>query len=138
MAAQDEKTIKHYWLYTLRLEKGKYYVGITSRKNPNDRINEHMNGFYSAQWVKKYKPIEPIEVIDMGNITKEEAERLELERTLQYMEKFGHQNVRGGRLNYSGKYIKIGDRFFADEDFKMLIGVIIMMAAMVALVLKAY
>ncbi len=60
-----EDKIKHYWLYVLRLEQNKYYVGITSRLDPQTRINEHMGGFYSAQWVKKYKPIEAAEVIAM-------------------------------------------------------------------------
>ncbi len=95
-------------------------------------------GFYSAQWVKKYKPIRPLEIIDIGNITKKEADHLELQRTLHYMKKYGYQNARGGVLNYSGKYIKIGNRFFAREIFVMLVAVLFMMGAIVFLVFKVY
>jgi predicted GIY-YIG superfamily endonuclease len=134
---KNEET-KHYWLYALRLNEGKYYIGTTSKKDPNHRIQEHMNGFYSAQWVRKYKPIEPVEIIDIGNITKEQAELLEQHRTLQYMEKYGHQNVRGGSLNYSGKYVKVGDRFYQDKDFVGRIGIGIMFASALLLALMAW
>jgi predicted GIY-YIG superfamily endonuclease len=127
---------KHYWLYVLRLHEGKYYIGTTSKKDPNHRIQEHMNGFYSAQWVKKYKPIEPVEIINLGNITKEQAELLEQHRTLQYMKKYGYQNARGGRLNYSGRYVKVGDRFFRDEEWGSLVAILILMTAIIVLVLK--
>lgn len=127
---------KHYWLYVLRLEQGKYYVGITSKKDPQRRIMEHMNGFYTAQWVKKYKPLEAVEVLDIGNITKAEADRLELQRTLQYMKKWGYQNVRGGKLNYSGKYRKIGNRFFRDQDFALMCGVLFMSSVLLFILLN--
>ena len=131
-----EEKKKRYWLYVLSLKEGKYYVGITSKKNPYDRISEHMNGFYTAQWVKKYKPIKPVEIIDIGNITKEETDRLELQRTLQYMKKYGYQNVRGGKLNYSGKYIKIGDRFWRDEEFLMYLTIFTLLTIMFIFILK--
>lgn len=126
---------KHYWLYVLRLEQGKYYIGITSRKDPYRRVEEHMKGFYSAQWVKKYRPVEPAEIIELGNITPAEAGKLELKRTLQYMDKYGYQNVRGSKLNYSGKYVKIGDRYWRDEDFNMSAGLIFILVTMLALIL---
>lgn len=135
---QSSIAVKHYWLYVLRLQNNKFYLGITSRKNPNVRINEHMNGFYSAQWVKRYKPIEFIEILELGNVTTAEAERLELKQTVQYMKKYGYQNVRGGKLNYSGKYIKVGNWFLKDEDFKTLIAVLLMMVSVAALLLKVY
>lgn len=133
---EEEK--KHFWVYVLRLEQGKYYIGITSRKNPNKRIEEHMHGFYSAQWVKKYRPIEPIEIIDIGLLTQSEAERLELKRTLQYMEKYGYQNVRGGKLNYRGKYIKVWNRFWRSEDALVIINILILMLTTLLLYIKAY
>jgi predicted GIY-YIG superfamily endonuclease len=77
--------------FVLRLQDDKYYVGSTSQKDPNDRIKQHMNGFYSAQWVKNYKPIE---IIDIGNKTpEEEASELEDHRTLQYMKRYGLQST---------------------------------------------
>jgi hypothetical protein len=54
---------------------------------------------------------------------------------LQYMKKYGYQNVRGGRLNYSGKYVKVGDRFFPDEAWKTLVAILIMMTAIASLLL---
>lgn len=86
---------KHYWLYVLRLQQNKYYIGITSRKDPSSRIREHMNGFYSAQWTKKYKPIECTEKIDLGMLTEDQAYSQENKRTLQYMAKYGVNNIRG-------------------------------------------
>ncbi|HEX5456459.1 MAG TPA: GIY-YIG nuclease family protein [Candidatus Saccharimonadales bacterium] len=133
-----KEEMKHFWLYVLRLEQGKYYIGITSRKNPEQRIEEHMRGFYSAQWVKRYKPIEPLEIISLGLLTTSEAEQLELKRTLQYMKKYGYQNVRGAKLNYSGRYIKIGYRFWQAEDMFIIFTILLLMAAVVSLILKFY
>jgi len=130
--------IKHYWLYVLRLEQGKYYVGQTSGKDPNRRIQQHMNGFYSAQWVKKYKPIEPIEKIDLGIITKAEADDLENHRTLQYMKKYSYQNVRGGKYRYSGKYAKIGHWLFPQQYYYAGLGLSIMTFAFAVLVVEAW
>jgi hypothetical protein len=97
-----------------------------------------MNGFYSAQWIKKYKPIEPVKIIDISNITKDQAEILEQHRTLQYMKKYGYQNVSGGKLNYSGKYLKVGDRFFRDKDWKATTTVLAFMAAIIALLISKF
>lgn len=126
---------KHYWLYVLLLKKDKYYIGITSKKDPQDRIKEHMSGFYSAQWVRKYKPIKAVEIIDLGTITKTKADTLELHRTLQYMKKYGYQNVRGGRLSYSGKYLKIGNRFIAGET---TLNILIILFLLIIVVLIEY
>jgi len=43
------------YLYTLQLEQGKYYVGITD--NPNFILEDHT----PTEWTNKYKPIEVIE-----------------------------------------------------------------------------
>ena len=47
---------KNYWLYVLKLEQEKYYIGITTR-NVEIRAQEHRKGFLGARWTKKYKPI---------------------------------------------------------------------------------
>lgn len=97
---------KHYWLYALRLEQGKYYIGTTTQKDPNTRIKQHVTGYNAAKWTQKYKPIASAhKPIALGNITKIEAQRLESQRTLQYMKKYGYNNVRGGDYSYSGDYI---------------------------------
>lgn len=138
ITTDEQKEIKHYWLYVLRLVNDKYYVGSTSKADPQQRIKEHMNGFYSAQWVKKYKPVDTAEIIDLGHVTKAEAEHLELQRTLQYMKKYGYQNVRGGKLNYSGKYLKIGSHYLRDEEAKLILVVFILLIAVASLLLKMW
>lgn len=132
----QETTKKHYWLYVLRLEGNRYYVGITARKDPHERITEHMHGFYSAQWVKKYKPIEPVEIIGLGDITQAEAEQQELKRTLQYMKKYGLQSTRGGELNYSGRYFKVGSRFVRDSEMGAIGVVLVLMLALLVQLIK--
>lgn len=111
---------RHYWLYVLKLEDDKYYVGTTKDKDPQTRINQHKNGFYTAQWVRKYPYIETVEIIELGEITKEEAEHYELERTLQYMKKYGLQSTRGAKLSYRGKYVKLGTYYIGVDDFHIL------------------
>ena len=48
------------FVYVLKLEHGKYYVGTS--KSPYKRITEHFNN-NGSYWTKKYKPREIIEVI---------------------------------------------------------------------------
>ena len=75
------------YIYILKLENDKYYVGRTA--NPTVRIKKHYESYGSA-WTSKYKPVETLEVIpgcdnyDEDKITK------------QYMDKYGIDNVRGG------------------------------------------
>ena len=48
------------YVYILKLENGKYYVGKTN--NPEYRLNNHFNENGSA-WTKKYKPIKILKLI---------------------------------------------------------------------------
>ena len=52
------------YVYILRLEKGKYYVGKT--ENPMLRYKEHLDGVGSS-WTKKYKTIQIIKLIPNYN-----------------------------------------------------------------------
>lgn len=121
--AMDSETniedVRHYWLYALRLEDDKYYVGITTKADPNSRIKMH-GGFYGAKWTQKHKPIETLETRDLGTISEVEAARQEQELTLAYMKQYGYKNVRGGTLSYSGKYTKLGNRYFTEEQWYSL------------------
>lgn len=110
---------KHFWLYVLRLEQGKYYVGITST-NPDIRFKQHLSGFLAATWVKKYKPIDIIERQKLGNITVMEAKEIENKITRDYIKRFGIANVRGGNLSYGGKYIQIFKNVYLDTDWRYL------------------
>jgi hypothetical protein len=96
-----------------------------------------MSGFYGAKWTKQYKPVAVDQIIDLDSITLAEAERLELQRTRQYMKRYGHQNVRGGKLNYSGEYAKIGQWFTPRDNFFTLLAVLGMAACMLGLFFMA-
>jgi predicted GIY-YIG superfamily endonuclease len=114
-SGRDASRSRHYWLYILKLESNKFYVGTTAHANPYIHIAQHQRGFLSARWTKKYKPVETVLAKDLGNVTQLEAERIETLQTQVYKHKYGYQNVRGG------KYVKVGPRFFRDEDWKMLL-----------------
>ena len=75
------------YIYILKLQKGKYYIGKTT--NPNIRIGKHF-GRKGAAWTKRYRPIKVLDVIK----TKDHFD--EDKWTLKYMDKMGIQNVRGG------------------------------------------
>ena len=75
-------------IYVLRLEEDKYYVGKTN--NVSKRIREHMTGYKSSSWTRKYKPIKLEEVYH-------DADSLDEDKiTVQYMMNHGVENVRGG------------------------------------------
>lgn len=75
-------------IYVLRLEDEKYYVGKTN--NVSKRFREHMTGYKSSSWTKKYKPIKIEEIYH-------DADPLDEDKiTVQYMMNHGIENVRGG------------------------------------------
>jgi len=75
------------YIYTLKLEKGKYYIGKTS--NPKIRLENHFNN-NGSEWTKIYKPIEILELIPNCDDYDEDK------YTRIYMDKYGIDNVRGG------------------------------------------
>jgi hypothetical protein len=77
------------FIYVLKLEEGKYYIGKTD--NPQFRLENHFNcnGSGSA-WTQKYKPLKILKVIPNCNHYDEDK------YTRQYMDKYGIANVRGG------------------------------------------
>ena len=75
------------YIYILKLQSNKYYIGKTN--NPNFRLEEHESGKGSA-WTKKYKPIKLMELIKNCDSYDEDK------HTLRYMELMGIDNVRGG------------------------------------------
>jgi predicted GIY-YIG superfamily endonuclease len=75
------------YIYILKLQQGKYYVGKTT--NPDFRLEKHFSSSGSA-WTKKYKPISVLEIIPNCDDYDEDK------HTIKYMEKYGINNVRGG------------------------------------------
>ena len=95
----------HWWLYVLRLEDGKFYVGITS-KTPEIRMQEHLSGVRVAYWTAKHRPIEIIHTEDLGIIEKSKAEKRENKMVRALMKQRGLNNVRGGDLTSVEEYTK--------------------------------
>lgn len=77
----------YYLTYVLRLEKGKYYCGHTQRELCT-RVGEHKAG-RGAEWTRLYPVLEVVFV-------QEDTKFLEDKVTLDYMERYGVENVRGG------------------------------------------
>ena len=75
------------FIYILKLQKGKYYIGKTS--NLQFRLEDHFlsNG---SVWTNKYTPIEVIDIIKNCDDYDEDK------YTIMYMDKYGINNVRGG------------------------------------------
>ena len=75
------------FIYVLQLEKGKYYVGKTN--NLQFRMDQHFNS-NGSEWTKLYKPIKIVEF--KSNCDDYDEDKI----TIQYMDKYGIDNVRGG------------------------------------------
>jgi hypothetical protein len=78
------------YIYILKLEQNKYYIGKTN--NPSYRIQNHDNGNGSF-WTRKYKPINIEKIIpDCDDYDEDKY-------VIQYMDKYGISNVRGGSFS---------------------------------------
>ena len=121
---------KHWTLYVLRLQDGKYYVGITS-KTAEIRMQEHLNGVRVAYWTAKHKPLEIIHTEDLGLIEKSKAEKRENKMVRALMRQRGLNNVRGGDLTSVDEYIKrLG--YIWDRDGWQLISYIVFLLLLLA------
>lgn len=74
-------------IYVLKLEKRKYYVGLT--RNDFQRLNQHKEG-KGAAWTKKYPPVSILSV--QSDLKPSDENKI----TLEMMKKYGIENVRGG------------------------------------------
>lgn len=120
----EDATARHYWLYALKLEGERYYVGITAKKNPYDRILQHGSqeeNSYSAKWTKLYLPIEVLEIRDIGSVSKAQAKALEDQLTRAYMKAYGYQKVRGGLVTYTGRIWKFGRIYLWGTNLDLMI-----------------
>lgn len=97
--------MNRWWLYILKLENGKWYVGITS-KTPEERFQEHNLKRRGAYWTMKHKPLKIELVEDLGIVSKDHAEAYENKVTRALMQERGLNNVRGGDLRDTEEYIK--------------------------------
>jgi hypothetical protein len=74
-------------IYILKLENNKYYIGKTD--NLEKRKKAHMNGT-ACSWTKKYK------LLSVEKIIQDASPFDEDKYTIEYMNKYGIDNVRGG------------------------------------------
>ena len=75
-------------LYVLNLEQNKKYVGMTN--NLNIRLSQHYDGS-GAKWTRLYKPISVERIIYPAT-----ENDIENKITLELMQMYGKDNVRGG------------------------------------------
>ena len=90
-----EPVITYPALYVLRLEDDCYYVGMSY--NLNFRWSQHWMGS-GAKWTRLHKPVEVIKVIYPAT-----EKGIENRVTLEYMELYGKEKVKGG------SYCKVAD-----------------------------
>jgi predicted GIY-YIG superfamily endonuclease len=83
------------YLYILELQNGKYYVGITN--NPENRFRKHRSG-KSFGFISKNLPIINIQKRLLKTTDRNRALKLETEKTIELIEKFGIANVCGGTI----------------------------------------
>lgn len=74
------------YIYVLKLQHSKYYVGKTS--NPYFRIESHFNS-EGSEWTKIHKPVKLLEIIEGDHYDEDKYTKI-------YMDKYGIDNVRGG------------------------------------------
>jgi predicted GIY-YIG superfamily endonuclease len=122
-----------FCLYVLRLRNDKYYVGITAKKDPQIRIKQH-GGPFGAKWTQLHRPVETIEIKNLGAITKIEAEVHEQKKTLELIDKYGYNNVRGGQLVYSGTYTKFLGRYFTEYNWNNFVNVMLTVGILLAII----
>jgi len=117
---------RHWWLYVLKLENDKWYVGITS-KTPEIRMHEHINGIRVAYWTAKYKPTELALEEDLGQVSKNQAEKYENKITRQLMRQHGLNNVRGGDLTSTEEYIVFFGYIYMKAQSQLILVLIFML-----------
>ena len=128
---------KRWHLYVLKLQDGKYYVGITS-KTPEIRMQEHLDGVRVAYWTAKHRPVEIIHTEDLGMIEKSKAEKRENKMVRALMKQRGLNNVRGGDLTSVEEYTKRFGYIWDNEGWYTLTVVVFLMLVIIYLLLDKY
>ena len=81
-------------IYVLELENNKFYVG--QAKDVKARFEQHLKGKLGSDWTKLHKPLKLKKVYKTNFEDMSQAISLENTITIEYMKKFGWENVRGG------------------------------------------
>ena len=106
----DNLDITKNYIYVLQLIEERYYVGRTT--NILNRIEQHFTGCGSI-YTMKYKPIKVIEVVE--ELSKDD----ERNKTLEIMEKYGWEKVRGaGWCSLEIKKPKQNRKYIKSKTYK--------------------
>ena len=98
--------IKIMYIYILKCENDKYYIGKT--KNYQYRFEQHKNG-NGSEWTRLHKPYKILKIIPCHDCFDEDK------YTKIYMLKYGIDNVRGG--SYTQEIISDSCREFIEKEF---------------------
>ena len=107
-------------VYVLELYGGKYYLDKT--RNINTRLRQHF-GYedisgrtpYGSSWLERWRPVRIHRLYRNSRDTDLDT------YTLEYMHKFGIENVRGG--SYSNNNLSLGDREKIRQNWYRGIGI---------------
>lgn len=98
----SETNDEEQWIvYVLFLEQGKFYIGQTKRHD--ERFEEHLSGVAGSAWTRKYRPIRGSRPIVKIVSTEKASKELERIITIDYMENYGIENVRGSDYSCPGE-----------------------------------
>lgn len=134
---EDDQKLRHYWLYILKCEEDKYYIGVTS-KTPELRMQEHIKGIRPAKWTMKYKPIKLVDRKDLGMMTYENAEKYENKVIRAYVKKCGINNARGGDLRDTSDFIIRFGYIFDKSGWEVITAVVFLMLIIIILMTAYY
>lgn len=123
----------HWTLYTLKLEQGKYYVGITSQ-SPEKRLWEHRHG-RKTYWTAMHPPVKIIFSKNLGAIDRKRAEKQENRLTRELMRQRGINNVRGGDLTDTENYIQRFGNIYTENIWQLMSVTILFMLISLTLIL---
>ena len=106
-------------VYALELYGGKYYLDKT--RDLNTRLRQHfgyedINGKtpYGNSWLERWRPVR------IHHLYRNSLDTDLDNHTLEYMHKFGIENVRGG--SYSNDKLSLGDREKIRQNWYRVIG----------------
>lgn len=91
-----KKAVSDYNVYILKLQNGKYYIGITPRLKTRNR--EHKCGILSNSFVQNNLPIDVVYYRNLYTKNVKIAEKIEDYYTVLLIKKFGIENVLGGHI----------------------------------------
>lgn len=110
----NDDTPRDVTVYVLKLEHEKYYVGFTTR-HVEERFHEHKNGYKAAYWTQAHKPLHILYTEKASSI--KEAHYKENSITRDLMALHGINNVRGGDLTSTEKYVSRFGYYWLEREW---------------------